>query len=210
MSRHAHTNSSARRRPRLRHARLFGIVAVLAGVLGSAGAVWQASYSAFSSTTVNPGNNWSAGTVALSDDDNNTALFTATNLKPGSTGTKCIAVTSTGSLASTVKLYGTNSSTTNALSSSLNLTITQGTGGGFGSCTGYSPLATGSSVYSGTVAGFASSATSFATGLGSWAPTGTASETRVFQFTYTLDAAAPNTVQGGTAAIGFTWEAQNS
>jgi len=55
-----------------------------------------------------------------------------------------------------------------------------------------------------------SSATSFATGLGTWAPTGTASETRVFQITYTLDPAAPNTVQGGTASIGFTWEAQNS
>ena len=201
---------STRIKPRIRHARLLGVLAVLVGVLGSAGAVWQASYSAFSSTTVNPTNNWSAGTVALTDDDSNTAMFTATNLKPGSTGSKCIAVTSSGSLASTVKLYGTNSATTNALSSSLNLTITQGSGGGFGSCTGYAPLASGSSVYTGTVAGFATAATNFSTGLGTWAPTGTASETRVFQFTYTLDAAAPNTTQGGTAALGFTWEAQNS
>jgi hypothetical protein len=186
------------------------LVAVLAGVLASAGVVWEASYSAFSATATNPTSNWSSGTVALSDDDTNTALFTAANLKPGATGTKCIAVTSTGSLASTVKLYGTSSATTNALSSYVNLTITQGTGGTFGSCTGYTPLATGSSVFAGTLAGFAGTSTGFASGLGSWAPTGTGSETRVFQLTYTIDSAVPNSAQGGTAALGFTWEAQNS
>jgi hypothetical protein len=186
------------------------LVAVLAGVLASAGVVWEASYSAFSATATNPTSNWSSGTVALSDDDTNTALFTAANLKPGATGTKCIAVTSTGSLPSTVKLYGTSAATTNALSSYLNLTITQGTGGTFGSCTGYTPLATGSSVFAGTLAGFAGTSTGFASGLGSWTPTGTGSETRVFQLTYTIDSAVPNSAQGGTAALGFTWEAQNS
>jgi hypothetical protein len=205
------TRSAAGLRPRRKHAKLIGIGALAAGVLASGAIVWQASYSAFSATTSNPTNNWSAGTVALSDDDSSVAMFTATNLKPGSTGQKCIAVTSTGSLASAVKLYGTSYTTTNALASSLNLTVTQGTGGGFSAgCSGFTALGTGSSVYSGTVAGFAGSATSFATGLGSWAPTGTGSETRVFQFTYTLDAATPNTAQGGTAAVGFTWEAQNS
>jgi hypothetical protein len=186
------------------------LAAILTGLLVSGGVVWQASYSAFSATTTNPTSNWSSGTVALSDDDTNTALFTASNLKPGATGTKCIAVTSTGSLASTVKLYGTGAATTNALSTYVNLTITQGTGGTFGSCTGFTPLGTGSSVFSGTLAGFASSATAFASGLGTWAPTGTGSETRVFQLVYTLDPAVPNSAQAGTAALGFTWEAQNS
>ncbi len=205
------TRSAAGLRPRRKHAKLIGIGALAAGVLASGAIVWQASYSAFSATTSNPTNNWSAGTVALSDDDSNVAMFTATNLKPGSTGQKCIAVTSTGSLASAVKLYGTSYTTTNSLAASLNLTVTQGTGGGFSAgCSGFTALGTGSSVYSGTVAGFAGSATNFATGLGSWAPTGTGSETRVFQFTYTLDPATPNTAQGGTAAVGFTWEAQNS
>jgi hypothetical protein len=186
------------------------LAAVLTGVLASGAVVWEASYSAFSASTTNPTSNWASGTVVLADDDSSTALFTASGLKPGSTGTKCIAVTSTGSLPSTVKLYGTNSATTNALSTYLNLTITQGTGGTFGSCTGFTPLGSGSSVFSGTLAGFASASTAFANGLGSWAPTGSGSETRVFQLTYTLDAAAPNTAQGGTAALGFTWEAQNS
>ena len=144
-------------RPTVRSARAVGIAAIVAGVAASSALIWQASYSAFTSTTSNPTSNWSSGTVALSDDDTNTALFTVTGLKPGATGSRCIAVTSDGSLA-----------------------------------------------------GFASASTDFATGLGNWAPTGTGAETRTFQITYTLDANTPNTAQGGTAAIGFTWESQNS
>lgn len=184
--------------------------AVPAALVISGLVVSQASYSAFSATTSNPTNNWNAGTVALSDDDSNTAMFTASGLKPGSTDSKCISVTSTGSLASNVKLYGTNASTTNGLSSNINITVTQGTGGGSGSCTNFTPLSTGSSVYTGTLAGFASSATSFATGKGDWAPTGSGSESRTFQISYTLDPNTPNSAQGGSAATGFTWEAQNT
>ena len=193
-----------------RTAQLAKWVAIPAALALSGAVVAHSSYAAFSATTVNPTNNWTAGTVALSDDDSNTAAFTATNLKPGSTGTKVIVVTSNGSLASTVKLYGTNAATTNGLSSYINLVITQGTGGSFASGTGFMPLVTGSNVYTGTLANFSATATGFATGLGTWAPTGTASEARSFQIQYTVDAAAPNTSQAGTAAVGFTWEAQNS
>lgn len=193
-----------------RAARLAAWIAIPAALVASGVVVSTASYAAFSSTTVNPTNNWTAGSVALSDDDNNTALFTANNLKPGSTGANCIAVTSTGSLPSAVKLYGTNVTTTKDLAANVNLTVEQGTGGGFGSCSGFTPAATGSSLYSGTVAGFGAASTNYATGVGSWTPTGTASETRVYRVTYTVSSTAPNTVQGGTAALGFTWEAQNS
>lgn len=193
-----------------RNSRLLAAGAIVLGIAGSGALVWHASYSAFSSQSTTPASNWAAGTVSLTNDSNNTAMFSASNLKPGSTGTKCIAVTSTGSLPSAVKLYGTNPATTNALSSSIDLTITQGTGGGFGSCTGFTALSSGSSVYSGTLAALASSATNYSTGLGNWTPTGAASETRVYQITYTLDAATPNTAQGGTASLGLTWEAQNS
>lgn len=197
-------------RPSRRAARVFGVGAALACLAASAAVVWQASYSAFSTSTSNPASNWAAGTVLLADDDANTAMFTASNLKPGATGSRCIAVTSTGNLPSAVKLYGTGSATTNALSSWINLTVTQGTGGSFGSCSGFTALASGATVYSGTLAAFASSATGYATGLGSWTPTGSGSDTRVFQLSYTFDPAAPNSTQGGTASIGFTWEAQNT
>ena len=196
--------------PNRRRARLLAVTSVVAGLVGSATLVWHASYSAFTSTTTNPGNSWSAGSVVLTDDDSGSAMFTPTGMKPGSTGTHCIAVTSTGNLASTVKLYGATYSTTNSLATYLDVTVTQGTGGTFASCTGFTPLGSGSSVYSGTLAAFAAASTNFATGQGSWAPTGSGSDTRVFQFVYTLQSATPNSAQGGTAAIGFTWEAQNS
>lgn len=176
-------------------------------VLASAGLIWQSSYSAFSATTTNPTNNWSAGTVALSDDDSNTAMFNATNLKPGATGTKCIAVTSTGSLASTVKLYGTSYSTTNALATHLNLKVEEGTGATSASCAGFTG---GSTVFDNTLASFGTTKTGFATGVGSFAPTGSGSETKSYKITYSLTSSVPDTAQGGTAAVGFTWESQNS
>ena len=75
---------------------------------------------------------------------------------------------------------------------------------------GFTPASTSGTLYNGTLAAFGTGSTNFATGLGTWAPTGSASESRVYRFTYTVSSTAPNTVQGGTAALGFTWEAQNS
>jgi hypothetical protein len=180
--------------------------AIPAAVLASGAMVWQSSYSAFSATTASPTNNWSAGTVALSDDDSDTAMFTASNLKPGATGTKCIAVTSTGSLASTVKLYGTNYATTNNLASNINLKIEEGTGATTASCAGFTG---GSTLYDGAMNTFGTTKTSFATGVSSWAPTG-GNATKSYRITYTLSSSTPDSAQGGTAALGFTWESQNS
>ena len=191
-----------------RTARLAALIGVPVALVASGAIVSTASYSAFSATTQNPTSNWTAGSVALTDDDGGSALFSATNLKPGSTGEKCITVTSTGSLPSTVKLYGTNASATKALDANMTLVVEQGTGGGFGSCTGFTPATTSGTLYSGLLSNF--TAANFASGLGTWAPTGTASESRVYRFTYTVSSTAPNSVQGGTAALGFTWEAQNS
>jgi hypothetical protein len=181
--------------------------AIPAAVIASGAMVWQSSYSAFSATASNPTNNWSAGTVALADDDSNTAMFTANNLKPGATGVKCIAVTSTGSLASTVKLYGTSFATTNALADNISLKVEQGSGATSASCAGFTGAST---LFENTLNNFGTSKTSFATGVGTWAPTGTASETKSYRVTYTLNANTPDSAQGGTAAVGLTWESQNS
>lgn len=197
--------------PSVSAAKIAKLAVVPLALVASGLVVSQASYSAYSANTSNPTSSWASGTVALSDDDSSTALFSATNLKPGSAGEKCITVTSTGSLPASVKLYGTGAATTKALSSSLNLTITQGTGGSFGSCTGFTAAASGSSVYSGTVAGFASAATGYGTGLGGWTTTGgSAAESRTYKVSYSLAADAPDSTQGGTASLGLTWEAQNN
>jgi hypothetical protein len=195
--------------PSVRSARLATWLAIPAALIVSGIAVSGASYSAFSSTTSNPTSNWQTGSVVLTDDDGDAALFTATNLQPGSTGSKCIAVTSTGSLASTVKLYSTSLATTKALSSYIDLTITQGTGGTFGDCATFTPLATNSSVFTGTVADFGT-VTTYAGGLGVWAPTGSGSETRTYRINYSVNANTPNTSQAGSASVAFKWEAQNN
>jgi hypothetical protein len=197
-------------RPTRRSLKLVGIITVVAALGASSAIVWQASYSAFSATTSNAANNWAAGTVVLTNDSAATAMFNASGLKPGSTGTKCIAVTSTGTLPSAVKLYTTAPATTNALSTYINLTITQGTGGSFASCASFVADSSGSAIYSGTLAAIGTANTSYATGLTNWSPTGSASETKVYQFTYTVSSSAPNSAQGGTAALGFTWEADNT
>jgi hypothetical protein len=174
------------------------------------GLVGDASYSAFVAKTSNTGNTFTAGSVNLADDDTGSALFTATNLKPGSTGNRCDTVTSSGTLPSLVKLYATSPATTLSLSSNITWTITQGTGGSYSSCSGFTALSSGSNVYSGTLAGFTGSATTYATGVGSWSPSGTATETRTFQFSYVVSATTPDSAQGGTASLGLTWEAQNA
>ena len=182
--------------------------AVPLAVMASGALVWQSSYSAFSATTANPTNNWAAGSVALADDDSNTAMFNATNLKPGSTGNKCIQVTSTGSLASAVKLYGTSYATTNGLASYINVVVDEGSGATFGG--GCGSFTKTSEVYNGTLAAFGTGKTGYSTGVGTWAPTGTGSETKSYRVTYTLSASTPDSAQGGTAALGLTWESQNS
>ncbi|WP_375425276.1 TasA family protein [uncultured Friedmanniella sp.] len=172
--------------------------------------VGQASYASFSSKVSNGGNTFSVGTVTLSDDDSGSTLFSLTNLKPGSAGSRCISVVSSGSLPSSVKLYATDASVTKGLGGYVTLAITQGTGASFGSCSGFTALSSGSAVYSGTVTAFTGAATGFGSGVGSWSPTGTASETRSFQLAYTVSASTPDSAQGGTAAFGLTWEAQNT
>jgi hypothetical protein len=188
---------------------------VLVGVGLSAALIWQTSYSAYSATTSNATDSWSTGNLALTDDDggsgsaSGTAMFTATNLRPGSTGTHCITVSSTGSLPALVKLYGTGPVTVNGLSSYVDLTVTQGAGGSFGSCSGYTVLpGAAGNVYSGTVAAFP--AGGYATGLSDWSTAGTTGtpETRSYQFTYTINANAPTSTMNGQASIGLTWEAQ--
>jgi hypothetical protein len=165
--------------------------------------VWQSSYAAFSSTTDNPTSNWTTGTVSLSDDDSNAALFaTQANLKPGSTGTKCILVTSTGTLPSAVKLYATG--LTGTLGTDIDLVVSEGTPGDFSSCSTF----TGSALYTGTVAGFAGASTGFVNGVSAWTPAGSGSESKTFKFVYTVKSSS--NLQAASAAVAFTWEAQNT
>lgn len=170
----------------------------------AAALVWHATAAAFSSSTANPANALAAGTVTLADDDGGSALFTATDLRRGDASSRCVAVTYTGSLTAAVRLYVSSSSGT--LPSYLDLVVEQGTGGGFGTCSGFTPAST---IFTGTLSAFAASATNFASGVGSWAPTGSG-QSRTFRITATVSPTAPQAAQHTTAGAVLRWEAQSS
>jgi hypothetical protein len=191
------------RRPGRRARRGWLGAAALAALVLAASVVWQAGHAAFTWTSLPATTALQTGTVAISDDDAGSAAFTVSGLRPGASATRCIAVTSTGSAPSAVRLYGTGRST-NAPASALRFTVLVGTGGGTPGCGGFRATAT---VYSGTLAAFP--ANGFGTGVGEWTSAG-GSDTRTYQVTYSLPANASTGAQNGTATVGLTWEARST
>jgi predicted ribosomally synthesized peptide with SipW-like signal peptide len=180
------------------------------------GAAIAATIAAFNSTTENSGNSFSAGSVILSDNDADTAMLSLSGAKPGDSDTSCIRVSYTGTLAATVRLYGTTSGT--GLDQYLTLTVTRGTTSGsptFDSCSAFTADATnylGSGagvIYTGTLQGFADS---YAAGIvdptsgspESW----TNGESHDYKFVVSLN--DNNSAQGLNATQTFTWEARDS
>jgi predicted ribosomally synthesized peptide with SipW-like signal peptide len=183
------------------------IVAMLAMVLGAG------TWSAFSSTTSNPGNSFDVGTVTLTDNDSDTAMLSLSNAKPADSDTSCITVTYEGTLDATVRLYGTTGGT--GLAQYLDLTVTRGSGAaGFDNCTGFTPDATdyvgaGSGVvYQGTLDGFPDAYAGAIVDPTSGTPeTWTTSENHQYRFQVTVQ--DNSAAQGMTATQVFTWEARN-
>lgn len=184
------------------------IVGIAAGLLLVSGIVLQVSSAAFTGSTDNSGNSWDAGTVTLTDNDGGTALFTATNQKPGDTATKCIEVTYAGSItpsaavALSAAVTESNDGTGNGLGDDLDVVLQIGAAGS--SCTLFG---TGTGLYNGTLAAFNTSTTPLSSG---WTPVVgglTPDTTRPFQFTVTLGSDTPNDAQGDGADANFTWSA---
>jgi len=187
-----------------RSRRLNLVVALIALAFVSA-LVVRTSASAFSDTTDNTTNQFTAGDVTLIDDDLTVAMFTAGNMKPLDAQTECITITYQGSLDASVTLYGALTAG-DGLDDYLNLTVNRGSGGSFGDCTGF---LSSENVYTGTLDGFTGTHTSFGTGAGTWAPTGGApDDDMTYQFIVTLQ--DDNAAQGLTTTASFTWEAQNT
>ena len=182
---------------------------VLAAALAVVG---LGTYSAFSATTTNSGNNISSGTVVLGDNDVNAAMYNVSNQKPGDTFQQCIKVDYTGSLSSTVKLY--TLSTIGSLGQYIDLQVRTGSGSPtFPGCSGFSP--DGSDLYSGTLANFGTTYNSYANGLLDAGPGAASSwvngNSVVYRFTLTLQASAPDVAQNtSTGSHAITWEARNT
>jgi len=194
------TSTVSTRSPKLAAVAAMAIGALI-GV--SAVSVWvvQSSKATLSDTTGNTSNVWAVGTLDLTDNDSGTAMFNATNLSPSDVVTKCIQVTYTSTVTpAAVKIYGTASG---GLATYLDTTVEEGTGGGaFSSCAGFTSTST---IYTGTLANFATTHNSFGTGSGVWAPSSSPAT-----ITYRISTTVQNTqaVQGLTADASFTWEAR--
>lgn len=196
-----------------RRARKLGTVIVTpVAILAAAAMVWQSSYAAFSGTTRNSGNNWSTGSVALTDDDSGSARFQATNLVPGASETKCIAVTANASVPGVVKAYAINPITSAArLEDHIKVSVNYGTGGGFDSCAGFTSAGVSIPEMSlTTLAGF----NNYANGAGSWS-VNAGTQTRTYEITWKFDTtgmtpAEVNGLQGAQTGIDFQWELQSN
>ncbi|HEX8626632.1 MAG TPA: hypothetical protein VF755_00480 [Catenuloplanes sp.] len=177
----------------------------MTGLLASGALVWQASSAAFTASTTNPGNTWSAGTVAMSDSlggpTAGTAMFSpSAQLVPGSSANACIDVTFTGNVASTVKLYSNDP--TGSLGLYLTMKIEEGaTSTTCGAATGWTLLANQT-----LEAFYAAPRTSWTNGVSTWAPSATA--TRRFKFTYTLE--DNPSAQSQTTSVTYTWEVRST
>jgi len=165
---------------------------------------WRTSSALFTATTVDGSNSFSTGSVVLSENDSGAALFNVGGLKPGATGSACIRVTYSGTIAAAVRVYGTGETATNLLDQYLTIAIDEGTNSSStaGACGTWTASV---NVFGGTLDTLGST---WAGGTGTWTPSGSA--TRDYRITYTLSSAAPSSTMGSTASVTFTWEAQNT
>ncbi|MBN8867035.1 MAG: hypothetical protein J0H98_05740 [Solirubrobacterales bacterium] len=191
---------------------------VTVAVLGSVAAFGV--FGAFSAETSNDGNEFSAGTVAISDNDAGGFLYQVTNAAPGQSNPAneaCINVEYTGTSAAGVHLFTPTSALASAaLSPYVNLEITKGTQASpsFKTCTGFTPATTAGDVYDGTLQTFGTDYTDYASGIALTNPSGATSwangDAVVYRFRATLSASAPNSAQGAsTGTHSFTWGAQS-
>jgi hypothetical protein len=184
--------------------------ALVVGVLGSFAALGV--YGLFTATTQNAGNEISSGTVEFTDNDSGSALYNATNVRPGETLSSCIKTTYAGSLPAVAHLY--SPSVAGPLAPYIELTVTQGTQATstFPSCTGFTPDSVGV-LFTGTLQSFEQARGTYAAGIAT-APAGKTSwskgEAVVYRFQVTLQATAPDTSQGWSSGVhSFVWEARS-
>ena len=197
--------SSGRRKEMKRRTKLLASILVV-GVLGTVAA--GGVFGVFSATTQNAGNEISTGTVALTDNDNGSAMFNVTNAKPGDTWTRCIKVTYGGTLPADVRQY-INAGPT-LVGQYLNVKIETGAQATstFPDCTGF---VTATTNYDGPVASY--TAFDFASGT-SQPPVGKAfwdpGDSVVVRTTLALSASTPDAAQGTSAGnVTVVWEARN-
>jgi hypothetical protein len=200
--------------PTSRAGRLGAALASPLAVLAAAGMVWQASNAAFSGTTRNSGNNWSTGSVSLTDDDAGSARFQVTNMVPGQTDTKCITVTANASVPGEIRGYSVNPVySAKHLEDHIFVTIEAGSGGSFASCDGFVAEET---VVPHQALAAVMAVNSYANGLGGWHVQGGVSggQHRTYRITWHFDPSGLNQseldqLQNVQTGVDMQWELQS-
>lgn len=166
--------------------------------------VVTSSRAAFVAQTDNSLNQVGTATIALTDNDSGTAMFTnVSGIVPGTDYDRCITVTYTGTADPLPVLLYASAAPTGTLAPYLNLTVDMGadTSVPYGTCTGF---VSSSTLYTGTLSTFASTYAGYASGLATWDPTTTSPDSRVFRFRLSVQS-DPN-AQGKTTTFGLAWE----
>lgn len=181
------------------------LAAAILAVLAASVFTVRYSLAAFSSQTSNPGNQFNAGTVTLTDNDSGLALFDGLSaLGPGDSQIGCIEVTYSGSLDPEVRVFGAVTGGT-GLEDYLDLTIERGTGtcGAFGN-----DATVWSTGADGDLGVFLANSSDYATGVDTWRPAGGGPDDTVpYRITVTMQ--DDNGAQGLASTVAFTWEAQD-
>jgi hypothetical protein len=195
------------RRVKLGTMLVVGLVAAAAG---------SGTLAAFVATTQNDGNRIESGSVAIGDNDSDSAVLSLTGAEPGASDSGCIKVTFNGSLDSDVRLYGTTSGS--GLDQYLDLKVTRGTytptEPAFDSCNNFQADSTdyigqgAGVVYKGTVQGFPDD---YAAGVVDPPSGGPETWTNGESHVYKLEVQLRHNVaaQGLNATQAFTWEGRN-
>jgi spore coat-associated protein N len=167
-------------------------IGALAVVLAAVG-ITVGSGANFTAKAANPSNTFTAGTLTIGSSASS-ALFNATNLKPGDTVNGTVDIQNTGSLPGTFTLSTSNVVDTNALLGQLDLKVED-----CGVFTGSTPptCAGTNFVYNGKANAVGN------VNLNSFA----ASAKHRYIFNVTMPSAISNTFQGKTASVEFDWDA---
>jgi hypothetical protein len=201
------------RKPTPRTQKLLAAAATPIAVVAAGALVYQASYAAFTGQTRNSGNEWSTGSVNLTDDDNGQARFRVSDMLPGQTDTKCLKVTANASVPSTVKGFAINPvASVQGLENRILMSIQAGTGGTFADCTGFTPLQDNDNGVIVTDAPLSEIAkkNTFETALGGWSvPEGTNSRTYKLTWKFATDGMTQSQIdqlQGAKTGLDMQWE----
>lgn len=170
-------------------------------------------FSAFTSTAKNAGNTFQAGSISLTANTPGTAVFGMTGLKPGDTQARCIRVgmAAAGGLLSSVRLYGTTTSSTasGGLARYLALKVTRGSFPGAApagnDCSGFTADPAGAVLFDGTLSAYPAT---YGTGVTDASPAWKDADAAVYRLEVT--ALDDDRAQGLDATTSFAFEARTN